>query len=457
MIAPYFSDGQVRLLLGDCRDVLPTLPNASVDALACDPPYEINFMGRGWDASGIAYDTTMWRECWRVLKPGAHLLAFGATRTYHRLAVAIEDAGFEIRDSIHWIYGNGFPKGQDIAKGIDKRRNDRDEVLQVTAWLAAARDAAGWTNRKLNEAFGFSDKAAHWTCQTLAAAVPTPAQWNKLRDLLGFDDAEILPLVDRLNARKGSAGRAWEQRPATSHDRRPGLADSWTDGAGWNGAMARGGAAVLEEAQPWEGWNTALKPAHEPIVMARKSTGFNTTVANVLEHGTGAINVDACRVPVADEAYAHNAAGDRGHADNRTRQAGFRQGAGSAHELGRWPTNVLFGHSPACDGSCVPGCPVAGLDAQTGTLTSGAMARGTQRANRSGYTGAMPAVTGAATRGDSGGASRFFPAFRYEGKAAASERPQLAPKKAMRLREDLTDDQRAYVLAELMKAGIDVA
>jgi len=395
---PYFDDGAVQLYLGDCRNVLPTLADASVDAVVTDAPYEIGFMGRGWDATGIAYDTAMWRQCWRVLKPGGHLLAFGATRTYHRLAVAVEDAGFEIRDSIHWIYGNGMPKGQNIAKGIDRRRDDRSEILKVTAWLAAARDAAGWTNRQLNEAFGFSDKAAHWTTQRLAAAVPTPAQWNRLRELLCFDDAEILPLVEQLNARKGNVGEAWDRRP-TADLKAPGLAATWTDGSGWNGSTARAGSAVLPEAATWEGWNTSLRPAHEPIVVARKSTGFNTTVANVLEHGTGAINVDGCRVPAS--------------------------AAGAASNLGRWPTNVVFSHAPDCTEQCADGCPVAGLDIQTGTLTSGAMAAGTVRGNRSGYGGAMPVVTGAATHGDSGGASRFFPAFRYEGKAGAAERPSL--------------------------------
>lgn len=423
---PYFDDGQVTLYLGDCREVLPVLPDASVDAVACDPPYEINFMGRGWDATGIAYDTTMWRQCWRVLKPGGHLLAFGATRTYHRLAVAIEDAGFEIRDSIHWIYGNGFPKGQDIGKSIDRRRNDRDQVLQVTAFLRKARIDAGISVKAIDEEFGFNGMASHWTAiASKVAAVPTPEQWGRLRTLLGFDNTEILLLVQDLNVRKGTAGEAWDQRPEAEYASRPGIAESWTDGTGWNGAQARGGSAVLDDARRWEGWNTTLKPAHEPIVVARKSTGFNTVVANVLQHGTGAINVDACRIEVADRQYAANAAGDRGHADNRTRQAGFKQGAGSAHDLGRWPTNLVFSHSPACGNHCAAGCPVADLNAQTGTLTSGAMRAGTVRSNRSGYSGDMPEVTGTATHGDSGSGSRFFPAFRYEGKAPASERPHL--------------------------------
>lgn len=107
---------KLRLCPGDCREVLPRIPDSSVDAVVTDPPYELGFMGKRWDASGIAYDVGVWRECLRVLKPGGYLLAFGGTRTYHRLACAVEDAGFEIRDSLHWIYGSGFPKGKACLK-----------------------------------------------------------------------------------------------------------------------------------------------------------------------------------------------------------------------------------------------------------------------------------------------------------------------------------------------------
>ena len=108
------------LHLGDCRTVLATLDDASIDAIVCDPPYELGFMGKAWDNTGIAYDVTVWQQCLRVLKPGGHLIAFGGSRTYHRLAVAIEDAGFEIRDQIQWIYASGFPKSLDVSKALDK-------------------------------------------------------------------------------------------------------------------------------------------------------------------------------------------------------------------------------------------------------------------------------------------------------------------------------------------------
>jgi len=113
--------GDARVVFGDCRDVLKTLADCSVDSVVTDPPYELGFMGKKWDSTGIAYDVSVWEECLRVLKPGGHVLAFGGSRTWHRMAVAIEDAGFEIRDSIAWMYGSGFPKSLDVSKAIDKK------------------------------------------------------------------------------------------------------------------------------------------------------------------------------------------------------------------------------------------------------------------------------------------------------------------------------------------------
>jgi site-specific DNA-methyltransferase (adenine-specific) len=120
-VIPAVEVAGARVFLGDCREVLKHLPDNSVDSVVTDPPYELGFMGKKWDSSGVAYDVTVWQECLRVLKPGGHLLAFGGSRTWHRLAVAVEDAGFELRDSIAWLYGSGFPKSHNISIGIDKQ------------------------------------------------------------------------------------------------------------------------------------------------------------------------------------------------------------------------------------------------------------------------------------------------------------------------------------------------
>ncbi|MGH3631647.1 MAG: DNA-methyltransferase [Sciscionella sp.] len=356
----FYRDDLITLHLGDCREILPALPEASVDAVVTDPPYEIGFLDRAWDASGVAFDPATWSACLRVLKPGGHLLAFGAPRTYHRLAVAVEDAGFTIRDQIHWVYGQGFPKGVDIAKALDKRRNDRAEVLAVARFLAAARDRAGLSNRQIDAAFGLHGMAYHWTTDRQTTAVPTIEQWERLRALLDFDDPDVDTLVAELNARKGTVGEAYLQREVVGR-RNSGLTE------GRSSVFLRGArdrapdgtipitAPATDAAKRWAGWHTALKPAHEPILVARKSTGYNSVSANVLAHGTGALNIDACRT-----------------------------GDPNSTEPGRWPTNLALGHTPACtERTCDPRCPVFEL----------------------------------------GDTAEFFPAFRYQPKAPTAERP----------------------------------
>lgn len=331
MPTPYYTDDTATLYLGDSLDVLPTLPDASIDAIVTDPPYEIGIAGHAWDSSGIAYNTQLWRECWRILKPGGHLLAFGAPRTYHRLTVAIEDAGFHIIDQLDWIYTHGKPKGADLARAIDRHRDDRDQVLQVTAWLAAARDTAGWTNRQLDALFGTSGMAGLWTTQGKAAIIPKAEQWDRLRAALGFDDTDILPLVADLNARKGTTGDAWGQRQVIGQrtaDRR--------DGGRLYGGFSGDGRITTphsERARRWEGWNTALRPAHDPIVVARKSTGYDSLVGGLLRHGVGGLNVAAC--PAAG---------------------------------GGWPTNILLGHDCDIRWDCEPGCPVREMGRHSGAF-----------------------------------------------------------------------------------------
>lgn len=234
---------------GDCRDVMASLEPESVDAIVTDPPYGLSFMGKEWD-HGVPGES-FWREALRVAKPGAYLLAFGGTRTYHRLACAIEDAGWEIRDCLGWLYGSGFPKSHDISKAIDKAAGAEREVVGVSA--------------------------RH-----------------------GGGSSDIFP-------ERGT-------NPLT--------------------------APATDDAKRYDGWGTCLKPAWEPIVMARKPL-VGTVANNVLTYGTGGINIDASRVTVDDDSYAKNCSGDRGHADNRKRNLGFAMGGGSASAIGRFPANII--------------------------------------------------------------------------------------------------------------------
>lgn len=324
-MAAYHQDDDVTLHLGNSLDILAELPTATVDAVITDPPYEIGIAGQAWDRTGIAYSVALWNECLRVLKPGGHLLAFGAPRTYHRLVCAVEDAGFHVIDQLDWVYTHGKPKGVDLARAIDRHRDDREQTLHVTAWLKNARDQAGWTNAHINRLFGFAagGQAQHWTTQGVAATIPTRNQWTRLIDAIGADDTLIRPVVEELWARKGTVGEAFHQREIVSErHERPRDTSLYR---GYSGHRVKSRAAS-DEARRWEGWNTALKPAHDPIMLARKSTGFHTLSASVIRHGVGGLNTADCR-----------AAG------------------------GGWPTNILLGHDCDTGRPCPAGCPVHDL------------------------------------------------------------------------------------------------
>ncbi|PZX32037.1 site-specific DNA-methyltransferase (adenine-specific) [Cupriavidus phytorum] len=285
--------GRFSVHCGDCREILQGLPDWSIDSIVTDPPYELGFMGKGWDSTGIANSPAIWAECLRVLKPGGHLLAFGGSRTYHRMASAIEDAGFELRDQIMWLYGSGFPKSRN----------------------------------------------------------------------LGGD---------------------------------------------------------------WDGWGTALKPAHEPICVARKPLA-GTVAANVLAHGTGALNIDACRVSTGEVLRAgtggipcrHDESTPRGRsgeasADHRYTDAGctnfaMKPGPRGGDAAGRWPANVIH------DGSD----EVLQAFAKFGERGASAPVDGTEAsvASAGRVTGKRERVAGA-FHADTGTAARFF----YCAKASRTDR-----------------------------------
>ena len=318
-----------RILTGDNLGHLRSMPDDYFDSCVTDPPYELAFMGRKWDSSGVAFDPIRWAEVLRVLKPGAHLLAFGGTRTYHRMVCAIEDAGFEIRDSIHWVYGSGFPKSLDVSKAIDSAAGAERKIVGVD-FARAAKQTAKHDSMALGE---------------------------------------------------------------------------------FNGSGGIITAPALPEAEQWNGWGTALKPAHEPIVVARKPLQ-GTVAANVLAHGTGGINVDACRIESCDPWTRPG----RAEANVFGEYASIPTESSPA---GRWPPNLLLTHSEDCGSTCVDGCPVAEMDRQSGERP-GMSGGGKHRPDYQG--GMFGAIDSDAARGDSGGASRFFPVFRYEAKAGRSER-----------------------------------
>lgn len=435
----HYQDESVTIHHGDCIEVLAELPDNSVHAVVTDPPYGLEFMGKDWDApwkaagavikdpaterggfqdgnggnpysrsrieygrggdASVGFQTwcQQWAtECLRVLKPGGHILAFGGTRMWHRLAAAVEDAGFEIRDSMAWLYGSGFPKSRDVSDAMTRYMQGerpvpgeaaavRPGLYEVTGYLRDARDRAGWTNRQIDELFGTNGMAGHWTSQASQPACPSVRQWAELKQALGFGD-EMDELVEQLAA---------TERP-----------EDWGQGAGDDGkfldTLHKNG-----DFKPMGGWGTALKPAFEPIVVGRKP--FRGSVsANVLGNGTGAINIDGCRVGTGGQLKW-----------DTPRDMGYHGGTDSAgkataNDSGRWPTNVLLDESQAAE-----------LDRQSGHTTSRRSELTSTPGGIYGGGKGLPSHTGVYGFDDAGGASRFFPTFRYTAKASSAERPKL--------------------------------
>lgn len=272
-----------RVVHGDCLDIMRMLPNDSVDSIVTDPPYGLGFMGKAWDALPPGQDWA--EECLRVLKPGGHLIAFGGTRTWHRLAVSVEDAGFEIRDSIAWVYSSGMPKSLDVSKAIDKENGRKfEDRYALGRHIRERREALGLSPSEVNEWFGYRDGCQHWERQDRSGArVPTLVDFRVLQERLGLSD-DHREIVERVEAEREVVGKA----------KGAGAKDAVSFGNGHNPEYDLTAPATAE-ATAWQGWGTSLKPAFEPIVMARKPLA-GTVVANVLDFGTGAMNITATRL-----------------------------------------------------------------------------------------------------------------------------------------------------------------
>ena len=355
---------QATLHLGDCLDILPTLEANSIDSIVCDPPYGLSFMGKNWDhgVPGVAF----WEAALRVAKPGAHLLAFGGARTHHRLMVAIEDAGWEIRDCLMWLYASGFPKSHNISKAIDKAAGAERESI----WYDRYKDGGARARQEVGRSHvGFSPQhAANGNFTTL---------------------------------------------PAT------------------------------DAARQWDGWGTALKPAWEPIIMARKPL-VGTVAENVLKWGTGGLAIDKCRIGT-DKIVTHG--GGRASTENWR----LTQEIGTAH-TGRWPANVLLDEEAA-----------ALLDQQSGERKSGGHKLGSRQGRGiNGIYGDYDGFPGQAYEANSGGASRFFFVAKaskrdrdegLEGMPEGNHHPTVKPTQLCRYLVRLVTPPNGTVLDPFMGSG----
>ena len=253
----YHKDKSTEIHNGDCLEVLRTLPDCSVDACVTDPPYGLAFMGKRWDYDVPAVE--VWQEVLRVLKPGGHLLAFAGTRTQHRMAVRIEDAGFEIRDMIAWVYGSGFPKSLDVSKAIDSQdavQEQQARRYRFTAWVRST----GVTSKQIDDATE-TNMGGHYTTAASQPAIMTREHLEACRHLLGdvpkwverecdIRSVESQALKNREVVGQGSS--AISTRKELQHDR----GTVW----GANSSTFDITAPATEAAKQWAGWGTALNP-----------------------------------------------------------------------------------------------------------------------------------------------------------------------------------------------------
>jgi DNA modification methylase len=403
---------------GDCREVMATLDAESVDAVVCDPPYGLSFMGKGWDhgVPGVEF----WTEALRVAKPGAHLLAFGGTRTYHRLACAIEDAGWEIRDCVMWVYGSGFPKSLDVGKAIDKRGGVTADFTGFRDAVKAAMKQNGVSRAQLQDALG-NFMLSHYLTAGSQPAIPNWRDYRTIRDTV------------KLGSEFDALFNDEAEREVVGQQKRP-EGRQFAEGAS---GFARGIVDITAPATPaarqWAGWGTALKPSYEPVIVARKPL-VGTVAENVLRYGTGGINVDGCRVASSDQIAAVTGkatlCGTRDGYDRpwkhdpaalAARQERANAAIEKANTLGRWPANLIH------DGSD----EVVGLFPEGGSFLPAGRDYAAGR-NRNAY-GADTAHR-TFSHGDSGSAARFF----YCAKASRADRgddnhhPTVKPTALMR-------------------------
>jgi DNA modification methylase len=276
---------------------MKAMPDNSVDAIVTDPPYELGFMGKSWDASGIAFNIEVWQEALRVIKPGGHLIAFSGSRTYHRMAVAIEDAGFQIRDQIMWVYGSGFPKSHNISKGIDKQNGEVDRLIRFTLWMRTTGLKVKDVTKVLvdNNLIGENGTiAGHYFASkaTSQPAIPTVAMWQVIRPLIAGVPEWVDELVDRIEAEREVVGKGFS---TLINGTGTYAVTNGEAGEEWKPKDYNITAPATPAAQQWDGWGTALKPAHEPMVLARKPLE-GTVANNVLTWGVGGLNIDGTRV-----------------------------------------------------------------------------------------------------------------------------------------------------------------
>lgn len=332
----YSSDREYKLYQGSMLDMLEVIEPNSIDSIVTDPPYELGFMNKGWDNSGVAFQVDTWKKCYTVLKSGGYLLAFGGTRTYHRIACAIEDAGFEIRDTIMWLYGSGFPKSMNIGLAIDRKNGVDSKVVGVSGTMPDFQDAG----RKNSV--------------------------NKV----GVNDGDVAERKEYF---------------------------------------------TYKAQNDWDGWGTCLKPAYEPIIVARKPCD-GSTINNVLKYGVGGINIDECRIPTTDYLYNHGNSNGTVDSFSVGNFAKAEKGENRSTELGRFPSNVILTYDETDEQEVCGGFPITVSSGGSGIASK----QNTFANTYNGGWGKDKDCSHLGGLGDDGSASRYF----YCAKASKKDRDE---------------------------------
>jgi hypothetical protein len=452
-----------QVLHGDNLALLPALADNSIDAVVTDPPYGLSthgeadvvaclqawiggqayahskkgFMAAAWD--GWVPSPTVWRECWRVLKPGGHLLCFAGSRTSDLMGISLRLAGFEVRDQIVWVYGSGFPKSHNVAKALDKANGKPSKEKEFTTWMRTA----GLKSKDIDLITG-TNMGGHYLTLASQPAIPTRAIFEQLRPHIAIEiPAWIEELIDRVEAEREVIGQDTKARAVGSTSALPTLGAA-LEYQTWDITLP-----ATDVAQQWQGWGSALKPAFEPIWVCRKPLSERTLAANVLKWGVGAINVDATRVGTSSTPRKDPRNGKLTNAHLEMRpwmkeriENGEPLKGDFDGQQGRWPANLVH------DGS-------AEVLARFPVTTQASWRKAQpDRAYPDAIFPQPEKDRGERGHNDTGSAARFF----YCAKASKRDRDEGLEgwEGKMQLRADLTTEQRAYVMAELKRCGVNL-
>lgn len=394
---------------GNMLEELDKMEENSVGSIVTDPPYEINFMGKDWDNAGVSFSVETWKKCLRVLKPGGYLLSFAAARTQHRISCAIEDAGFEIRDAIMWLYGSGFPKSMDISKQLDKRgANNTSTICDI---IHSRRVELGLTLKDIDEYVGTNGMALHWENGRRGI---TPENFNKLIKLLKIDVDEafsacrdIVGQVEKTESYRYKNNNVYQ----TNGNEDKVLLDITVP--------------KTDLAKQWEGYGTSLKPAYEPIIVARKPL-CGTVADNVMTYGVGGINIDECRIPYEDTANPatnplyrkENGYKIKHGTDTNSSSYVLKKEDGdmNINALGRFPSNVILTYDDSDYDEVCGGFPDSGSG--NGGTPYNYSGKEYHNKDTSMFNGDKPQAP--SNYNDSGSASRYF----YCAKASKRDRDE---------------------------------